>query len=150
MNQSTHGGLHCNAAQSSDDQICCLCGNTLQTQDDQPSRICGSALQVQVEDDVLLKEDSHLPQKIQPQPSVTRAVWLLGLIPILLLSSACLIAFGEGRCHPHNVSGPLAVLALFLWVVEFVLGMACLFNRQIRSVAGNFLVILGFSVPFVL
>ncbi|HLZ62210.1 MAG TPA: hypothetical protein VKR06_35135 [Ktedonosporobacter sp.] len=60
MNQSTHGGLHCSAAPSSDDQICRLCGNTLQTQDDQPSRICGSALQIQIEDDGLLKEDRLL------------------------------------------------------------------------------------------
>jgi len=86
------------------------------------------------------------PQEIHPRSRFRFSSILLGLLPLLLLASACLLVYYEGRCRPHAVSGSLALFSLVLWGMEVGVGLLCLFHRQIRSLATTLLLTLILSV----
>lgn len=134
MDQTTHNPQHYVSTQTSAVQICAMCGGVSQTSHP-----------------FALDEDEPLPlwqtpQKIQPRTRFHFSSILLGLLPLLLCSSACLLLIYEGRCQSHTGSGLLALLALGLWGAEMGVGVLCLFHRRIRSLATPLLFTLLLSV----
>ena len=134
MDQTTHTPQHCLPAQTSNIEICALCGGVSQTPNILPPDE-GEPLPLW-----------QVPQKILPQSRFRFNSILLGLLPFLLFSSACLLSIYEGRCQPHTGSAMLAWVSLALWGAEVVGGILCLFHWRRRTFAASLLLTLLLSV----
>lgn len=134
MDQTTPNPGHRVPALTRSVQICAWCGGVSQTPDT-----------------LAPDEGEPLPlwqmsQKLQPRPRFRASSILLGLLPLLLFSSACLLLISEGRCQPHTGSALLALLSLALWGIEVIGGILCLFHGRLRTLAAPLLITLMLSV----
>lgn len=134
MDQTTHDPGHSVPVQACAIQMCILCGSIVQT----PAPLVPD-------------ESEPLPlwqtaQKIQPRPRFRFGSMLLGLLPFLLFSGACLLLIFEGRCQPHPTSSMLAWLSFALWGIEMIGDILCLFHDRVRSFALTLLSTLLLSV----